>query len=183
MTGKQIMFFTVFEDIEQILIDIETIVDIRYYMAGLFDSENITAYNSIFDSNNVGFTSSGDWNRIDRYMVMKKEIPLYVEAVPQRRGGIKYAVDQEGNPKSIEIKLGGIYTEKENVIVAGRASTISQENDSLELYKLFSSKIKKKFKRFGMFYVGPEAEKKLREGWRLVQNEGFAKGYDLTLDG
>ncbi|GEN68602.1 hypothetical protein [Chryseobacterium rhizosphaerae] len=185
MKSKQTMFFTVFEDIEQILRDIETTVDICYYYDAplLLDTKNIPVYDSIFDTPNVGTAQSAFWLTNYSYLVMKKDILLNINEIPQRKGGMKYDIDQVINPQSIELKLGGIYTEKEHVIIAGRVATISQANDSLELYKLFSSKIKKEFKKIGMFYVGSEAEKKLREGWRLVQDEGFSKEYDLTLKG
>jgi hypothetical protein len=49
------------------------------------------------------------------------------------------------------------------------------------LYKLFSNKIKKKFKKIGTFYVGKIAEEKLKEGWRLVTNEKSPREYDLTF--
>ena len=83
------------------------------------------------------------------------------------------------NPQSIEIKIGGIY--KENVIVAGRVATISEDSDSIELFKLLSTKLKKEFKKIGAFYVGKSAEQKLKEGWRLVTNEKLSKEYDLAL--
>lgn len=182
MRGKQTMFFAVLEDVEKILQDIEAVVGIRYYRAGLLDSKDIPAYTSIFDTPNLGVALSGDWNRIDTYMILKKAIPLYVEEVPQKKGGLKFAVDQMCNPASIELKIGGIYPEIEHVIVAGRVATISDDPDSNELYKLFSARIKKAFKRIGAFYVGKVAEEKLKSGWRLVTNEKSPKEYDLALE-
>lgn len=181
MKSKQTMFFVVLEDIEQILRDIETAIGIRYYKAGLLDTASIPTYNSIFAAPNLGFALSGDWNRVDSYIILKETIPLNIREVPQRAGGVKFAVDQMMNPKSIELKLGGIYQEKENVIVAGRVGVISEDSDSNELYKLFSTKIKKAFKKIGTFYVGKIAEEKLKEGWRLVTNEKSPKEYDLAL--
>ncbi len=181
MKSKQTMFFVVLEDVEQILRDIETTIGIRYYKAGLLDTASVPTYNSIFDTPNLGFALSGDWNRIDNYIILKEGTPLNSREVPQRTGDKKFAVDQMNNPKSIELKLGGIYQEKENVIVAGRVATISEDSNSNELYKLFSTKIKKTFKKIGAFYVGQIAEEKLKEGWRLVTNEKSPKEYDLAL--
>ena len=182
MKSKQTMYFAVLEDIEQIVREIELSIDIRYYKAGLLDSESIPTLNSLFEDPNVGFVLSGDWNRIDRYIILKKSTTLNIREVPQIAGGIKFAVDQMNNPKSIEFKLGGIYQEKENVIVAGRVATVSEDSDSNELYKIFSSKIKKKFKKIGAFYVGKIAEEKLKDGWRLVTNEKSPREYDLVLN-
>lgn len=176
------MFFTILEDIEPILRDIEATIGIRYYKAGLLDIENIPAYNTIFDIPNIGTTLFGDWNRIDHYIILKKAISLNIREVPQRAGGVKFAVDQQINPQSIELKLGGIYQEQKNIIVAGRVATISDDSDSNELYKLFSTKIKKAFKKIDVFYVGKTVEEKLREGWRLVTNEKLPRDYDLALN-
>ncbi len=181
MKSKQIMFFTLLEDIENIIRDFESVIEIQYYKTGLLDSKNIPTYNSVFNTPNVGFTLSGDWNRIDDYLIIKKTLSLNIDEVPQRTGGMKFAVDQGNNPKSIELKIGGIYKEKENVIVAGRVATISEDSDSIELYKLLSTKIKKEYKKIGAFYVGKSAEQKLREGWRLVTNEKSPREYDLAL--
>jgi hypothetical protein len=94
---------------------------------------------------------------------------------------MKFTVDQLNNPKSIELKIGGIYKDKNNVIVAGRIATVSADEVSNELFKLFSLKMKKEFKRIGTFYVGRKAEEKLSLGWRLVTNEKSPKEYDLAL--
>jgi hypothetical protein len=143
--------------------------------------KNIPTYDSLFNVPNVGFTLSGDWNRIDNFLVMKKETLLNIETVPQRVGGVKFAVDQLMNQKSVTLKLGGIYKDAENVIVAGRVATVSEDSDSNELYKLFTTKLKKEFKKIGTFYVGRKAEEKLKMGWRLVTNEKSPKEYDLAL--
>jgi len=181
MKSKQTMFFAILEDVENILQEIETTIGIRYYKAGLLDTASIPTYNSIFDAPNLGFALSGDWNRIDSYIILKEATSLNIREVPQSAGGKKFAVDQMNNPKSIELKLGGIYQDKENVIVAGRVATISDDSDSSELYKLFSNKIKKTFRKIDAFYVGQIAEKKLKEGWRLVTNEKSPKEYDLSF--
>lgn len=182
MKSRQLMFFAVLEDIEPVIKDIESSIDIRYYNAGLqlFDSESIPAYDSILDIPNIGITFSGDWNRIDNYLVIKKKEQLIVRKIPQRTGEIKFSVDQMNNLKSIELKLGGIYQEKENVIVAGRIATISEDEESKELYNLFSTKIRKEFKIIGAFYVGKKAKEKLMLGWRLVTNEKSPREYDLV---
>lgn len=181
MKSKQIMFFTQLEDIENIIRDLESAIEIKYYKTGLLDSNNIPTYDSLFNVPNVGFTLSGDWNKIDNYLIMKKTTSLNVREIPQRTGEKKFAVDQMNNPKSVDLKLGGIYKEKENIIVAGRISTIFENSESTELYKLFTNKLKKEFKKIGTFYVGRKTEEKLKMGWRLVTNEKLPKEYDLVL--
>lgn len=174
------MFFAMLEDIENSIRDIESMIDIQYYKTGLLDSKSIPTYKSVFYVPNIGVALSGDWNRLDNYLITKKTTLINVREVPQKTGETKFAVDQMNNPKSIEMKLGGIYREK-NVIVAGRISTISEDSDSNELYTIFTTKLKKELKKIGVFYVGKKAEDKLRLGWRLVTNEKSPKEYDLAL--
>lgn len=176
------MFFALLTDMESILKKAESYLSIHYFKMGMFESRDIPHYRSVFDMPNLGFTLSGDWNRIDSYLVIPQATLPDIRDVPQRAGGIKYAVDQAANAKSIELKLGGIYKEKENILVAGRVGTISESEFSLDTFKLFSSLIRKGFKKIGSFYVGKNAEEKLREGWRLVTNDKSPKGYDLILE-
>jgi hypothetical protein len=179
--SKQIMFFAVFEDIEEILRDIERSIQITYYLTGLLDEISIPAYNSAFDIPNVGIVYAGDWNHIHNFLVTKSSTLLNVRNIPQRMGGMKYAVDQLANSESITVKFGGLYKLQENVIVAGRIGTISNNTDSNEIFKLFSTKIKKDFKKIGAFYVGKNAEQKLKSGWRLVTDSRLTKEYDLAI--
>ena len=181
MKTKQLLFFALLEDIEQILKYAELQINLAYFETGLLDTKNVKSYNSIFNVPNIGYTFVGDWNRIDSYLITKQEYSVNVRTVPQRKGNSKYAVDQMHNPESIELKLGGILKGSNNVLVAGRIATISEGKVSKELYKLFTTSIKKDFKKIGAFYVGKIAEEKLKSGWRLVTNDRSPKEYDLTL--
>jgi len=181
MKSKQLMFFGLIEDYELILKKIETQIFVKYYLMGLLDNKKIPSYNSIFDVSNIGYTQSGDWNRVDTYLVLKKETKLNIEIIPQKNGGTKFAVDQLYNPESIELKLGGIHKDIKNVLVAGRIATVSEEITSLELYKIFTTNFRKKFKKIGAFYVGEFAKEKLKSCWRLVTDVNSPKEYDLAL--
>lgn len=181
MKSKQIMFFTTLEDITSIIKEIESEYSIKYFKNGLFDDTNFQQYDSAFDIPNLGFTEHGDWNLSQSYFVIPKSNILSIRDIPQRKGGIKYAVDGNINKDNIEFKPCGIYTGKENIIVAGRIATISETAFSQQLYKEFATKIKKNFSKIEEFYVGKEAEQKLRSGWRLVTNEKLAAGFDLKI--
>lgn len=181
MKSKQIMFFATLEDIKPLFQEIEDSIKIFYYSAGLYNCSKISTFRTIFETSNLAFVSSGDWNKIERYLILKEDENLNIREVIQRDGSMKFAVDQMNNLKSLEFKIGGIFSDKEKVIVAGRVSTISDDIDSNELFKLFSSRIKRNFKKNDTFYVGSTAETKLKEGWRLVTNEKSPIDYDLKI--
>jgi len=177
------MFFATFTDLQPILAEVEKVYSIHYFQMGLLDVPETVHYNSIFENPDVGFINNGDWNKDRCFLIMPKDLSLQIRDVPQRKGGIKYAVDALINQDSVCLQLGGIYREKENVLVAGKVGTVMDEHFSVEFYKFFSKKIKKAFKRIGAFYVGKEAEEKLYAGWRLVQDERRKPEYDLTVNG
>ena len=179
MKSKQTMFFTTLNDIKEIMKTTEELFSLKYYKKGLLDSPTFPKYDSILDVPDLGNPKFGDWNYNDIYLVIPKYLDLNIQEIPQRKGGTKYTIDPPINPTSILINIGGIYSE--NIIVAGKVGTVSNDDFSITLYKTISSKIKKQFKQIDGFYVGNEAMEKLKEGWRLVTNEKLDKGFDLRI--
>ncbi|WP_326981995.1 hypothetical protein VUJ46_17455 [Chryseobacterium sp. MYb264] len=180
MKSKQILFFATKEDIEPIMKIIEYNHSIRYYEMGLFDERESSTYNSVLEILNFGTPKNSDWNKDLRLMAMPKGIPLVTRTVPQVKGGVKYAIDPSQNQTSICFQFGGIYNE--GILLAGSCGTAFINDFSLEVFKDFSSHIKKEFKKIDNFYVGEKAEEKLKEGWRLVTNEKLSKEYDLVFE-
>ncbi len=180
MKSKQIFFFATATDIEPIIKSIETSFSIKYYEIGLFDSKINGLYNSVFEIPNLGFPKTGDWIKDTYIIAIPKDKSLVIREVPQKIGGIKYAVDALENQNSISFQFGGIY--KEGVLVAGKCGIAFLNDFSLKVFKEFSTRMSKNFKKIGTFYVGPIAEEKLKEGWRLVTNEKSPKEYDLALN-
>lgn len=182
MKSKQTMFFGTKGDYNNILLALESTFAISYVETGLFDTNMINRYESFLSIPNLGFTDRGKWISLEnRYMIVPKGTSVIMRDVPQRKGGNKYSVDSRQCADSVEFSPGGIYTKKSNVLVAGRVATISEGPFATELYKFLSSKIKSEFRKLDDFYVGNEAEAKLKEGWRLVTDEGLSEGFDLTL--
>ncbi len=175
------MFFVLLEDIRPILKEFESSFEIRYYKMRLLDNRNIPTYDSFLEIPNVGIATSGDGNRVDNYLIMPKSTSLNVRNIPQRTGDMKFAVDQLENAKSMELKLGGKYQNKENVIVAGRIATVSEDESSSDWFTFLSMRIKKNSLKVDSFYVGKQTEDKLRHGWRLVTNEKLSEAQDLKL--
>lgn len=179
MKSKQILFFATATDIEPIFKSVETSFTINYIEMGLFDSKNIKSYNTISDITNFGFPKVGDWNKDLRLMAIPKAMPVNIREVPQKTGGIKYAVDTLENQNSVFCQFGGIY--QDGILIGGSCGTTFFNDFSLQLFKDLSGKIKKNFNKIGTFYVGKEAEEKLKKGWRLATNEKSPREYDLSI--
>ncbi|PVD50033.1 hypothetical protein DC498_22195 [Terrimonas sp.] len=179
MKGKQLYYFADAVDMDPIFKKFEQIESVQYFQAGMFDLNFTPIFTSIFEYKDLGKVSSGDWNHTDSFLIIQKENHINVREVPQKKGGYKFAIDQMNNPKSIVFKVAGIL--KDGILVGGYVGTISNDEDSLKLFKSLTLLIKKEFKKIGNFYVGKDAQQKLASGWRLVTNEKSPKEYDLSL--
>jgi hypothetical protein len=182
MGSRQTLFFAIDDDLYSILALIEQEFAIEYVLMGRFETTTeIVQYLSFSEIPDFGLTKYGDWAGPDHgYMIKSSRSTLSIEEFKLSKGGVVYLIDMKLNPDTLEFTPKGIYTRKENVIIAGRVATIADGPFSSTIYKSLSSKIRKKFKRIGVFYVGPKAEEKLKEGWRLVQIENSPREYDLA---
>src|SRR5690606_39199220 len=156
------------KDLISILDEIENKLDIEYVEMGRFEANKFGRYPSHSEIPNLGFTDWGSWSGLDHhYLITPVEAHLAVEEITLKGGGSVYLIDQKNNPASIELTTGGIFTQKEKVIIAGRIATISRDSRSVELFKLLSSGIARTFKKLDAYYVGPNAFESLNRGWRL----------------
>lgn len=178
MKSKQILFFATSDDIKSIILSIESTHQIKYYEMGLFENKSSSSYNSISEIKNFGIDIAGDWNKSLRFMALPMNSSIKIREVPQKNGNLRYALDPIENQMSICFQFGGIY--QEGVLIAGSCFTVNSNIFAMQIFKDFSSKLKKNFKKIGSFYVGENAAEKLKQGWRLVTNESSPKEYDLT---
>jgi hypothetical protein len=132
---------------------------------------------SLLDLRSLGVARTGDANHETKYLIADREIRIEVEDVPQRRGGVKYAIDQQANPKTIVITPGGLFGE--GCLIAGQIGTASDDTDSIALYELFHREFKSRFKKVKSYLVGAEARALLDKGWRLTSSIKAPIDYDL----
>ncbi|MFT4019729.1 MAG: hypothetical protein QM668_22385 [Agriterribacter sp.] len=159
MKGKQLYYFADAVDMYPIFQKFENLESVQYFQTGMFDSSLTPSFISIFEYGNLGKVLNGDWNHTDSFLIIKKGIHINVREVPQKKGGYKFAIDQMNNPKSIVFKVAGVL--KDGILVGGYMGTISNNEDSLRLFKSLTLLIKKEFKKIGSSYVGKSAQQKL----------------------
>jgi hypothetical protein len=179
MATKQLFFFAEIEDLQPILEVVESDENIQYCEAGIFDFFDTHVYYSSNDIPNLGYVDSGDWNHCKFYAVYPKGDTINKRIVPLKKGGVRYAIYQDNNPRTVILKVGGIF--KEGVLVGGSIGTISGDPFSLKLFNTYSKLLKRTFTKIGTFYVGSNAKIKLEKGWRLVTNDKSPKEYDLKI--
>ena len=180
MAKNQLSFFATKADLESLLRTVESERQLQFVETGLFDSPKLEPMHSLVGAPKLGNLSTGDHNHGPCYLVACREISIEVRPVPQRRGGIKYAVDQQANPKTIAFRPSGAFGE--NCLIDGQAGTVSDDSSSLELFQLFSKELRRQFTKVSEFYVGKEAGELLDKGWRLTANAKSPTLYDLKRD-
>lgn len=177
MKKNQLNLFATKSDLENLLQAVESKYPLQFVRTGLFDSPVIEALQSLLDVPDIGKVSVGDAVQAPRYLVAIRTTHVEVETVPQRRGGIKYSVSQKNNPKTVVFSPGGVFAE--TALIDGAVGTISDDLNSLELFRLFSKEIQGQFKKIREYYVGKEAASLLDKGWRLTHNVRSPILYDL----
>lgn len=177
MAKNQISFFATQSDLLPVLQAVEGSRPFEYIPSGSFNAPTVKRLESLITSPNLGIATVGDSNHEATYLIASRGTEVQIRDVPQRRGGVKYAVDQVANPKTIAIRPGGMYQDK--YLIAGQIGTASDDKDSFELFKLFSGELTKRFEKVKSFYVGPEARTLLDKGWRLTASVKASPEYDL----
>ena len=181
MAGKQAFFYGSNEDIRELLKNIESVQKFKYDQSGLFDEHELRSFESLAGIDDIGIAISGDNIQCAGYLVSMPEDEIQIRTIPQRKGGIKYAVDQKENPNTIIFCPGGEFS-NESAIIEGRISTAYDNVQSIGIYNLFLKHLKKLFNKHGGSYVGKGAHQLYKTDWRLTQNISSPVGYDLVIE-
>ena len=112
------------------------------------------------------------------YLVADKRQTIISHARPQSAGGIRYEVSQLGNPQTITFQPGGMFGDE--ALLYGRVATVSEAPASIELYRLFSTAIRKAFSKVKRDYVGSNAKALWESGIRLTQAVQSPREFDLA---
>ncbi len=180
MARNQLSFFATKSDLVSLLRIVESATPLQFVVAGLFDSPHIESLQSLLDDRNLGQVAVGSNNLAVSYLVAIREVAIEVRSVPQRNGGVKYAVDQRANPKAISFRPGGAFGE--GCLIDGQMGTVSDDSSSLALFQLFGKEIRRQLPKIKSFHVGKEASELLDKGWRLTQDTTAPPLYDLKRD-
>ncbi|UYZ59319.1 hypothetical protein [Hymenobacter latericus] len=173
-------FYATREHLLSVIAAIESRYSLKYCETGLFDSPEATSYPSLGLIPKLGIALR-DSAHSPNYLVLSTSCEVQVRAIPQRSGGIKYAVDQLSNPDTISFRPGGIH--KEGVLIEGTISTAYKAEFSQPIIKLFRRAIAQYFQKFDYgCYIGVQAKLLAEQGWRLVQSESQPQEYDQKIN-
>lgn len=168
MTNKSRLshFFATHEDLEPGIRRIESLREIRYALCNLYSTNDPVLFTSLLHIDDLGISTTGDTARSPAYLVLPASQAIYVETVPQRKGGVRYSLSQLGNPHSLVFRAGGLYGG--DCLVAGSTGTVCEDSVAVALYRDFTRELTRGFKKIRMYAVGPQALQMLDQGARLV---------------
>jgi hypothetical protein len=178
----QRLFFATAEDLLAVFERVEAGRRLAYTLTGLFETPELKLAPSgaaipTLDSPAPHPGAGAGYN----YLVTAAADPVVVREVPQRRGGVRYAIDRLANPRSVALMPGGLYPP--NVRLYGRVGTASDAEFSVRLCRAFATAIAESFRRIGAYYVGRQAEGLWRGGQRLTIGADSPRDYDLADPG
>lgn len=181
MKPKQILFFATREDLERGLERYEAETGSAWYRTG---SESGAAdlgplgFKEAFP--NLGVCDVGSQSQAPILLSLHRDCHASVRQEQRRIQGPLWTIDQEANPDSISVVMGGVYSP--SIVVAGRVATASSSTFSSALIRAFERHVLKDFKKVGQYRVGPGATERAARGARLV-TMGIDEpvDYDLRL--
>jgi hypothetical protein len=174
----QIHFYATREDLEPVIRAIEDTATFRYARTGLHTSSIYPEYLSALDIPSLGRATGDQAMMCEAYLVVRKSERIAIREIPQNCGGMRYAVDQLVNPRSIVFQSGGVRDGR--VVICSRVSTTGQSEEAKAMFRLFAGRLKKSFEKRQAFYVGPSVMRLKEEGFRLTMAVQSPKEYDLA---
>jgi hypothetical protein len=178
--GHSLYFFLTPTEQVELLAVFEAHAQVTYYRADTTSVPETPAITSLLTEESLGCLAIGDWNHSPSYLLTFPNEGVVVQKITLRKGGYAYSVNQGENPALACLRPSGQFME--GVLVAGSLDTFSYMSYSGLLFQRLVKLLKQRTRRIGTFWVGPEAEEKLRLGWRLVTTASSPREYDLVLD-
>jgi hypothetical protein len=175
--SKSIAFFAANKDLKSVAAAVEAGRQLQYILAGLFDTPDVPRAGSVEDIDSFGVAQKGDQAQERSYLVAPAASMVSVREVPQRRGGVKYAIDQMQNPATVVVRPGGRFGDV--AVISGQVGTATDDVNAMELFKSFEREIKRRFAKVKSYYVGPSAKELMESGVRLTASVRSPAEYDL----
>ncbi len=175
--SRVIDIFATRKDLTDVLVDVESAKSVHYVEAGMFDTPEPAQYGSCLEIPGLGAIRVAEANLAPIFLVADATLLFAIRPVPQRKGGIRYAMDQRMNPDSVALYPGGQFDDR--TIVAGSIGTCTESAASAGLLATIAAAIWRKWSEIKSYVVGPEAAAILDAGGRLTANVRSPREYDL----
>lgn len=173
--------FVTREDVLAVLHTLEQRVAIKYTLADWFsDSNAAPSWGCASDIPNLGVAQKGKQMLEAIYLISPRDVDVVSRRIEQRSGVAVYAIDQAYNPESITLRVGGVFGDK--AVIAGQCGTASEHEWSVAMFGKLKRAMAKQCRNVKGIFVGPEAQRLGRSGYRLTGSIGRSTEYDLVLE-
>lgn len=151
---------------------------LAFTLAGSFSTPNVSTYVQLDAVPNLGFAMSGDQLREPIFLIHKRDMNVSVREVHQRRGGVRYLIDQRENPACVGVCFGGQYGDA--FVISGQLGHGTDAPESKDLHQILLSRLRATFVSIKASRVGRNAATMLDRGARLTINHAADPAYDLA---
>jgi len=142
MPRKQLPLFATQSDFSALVQEVCSVRSLELAVMGLFDQAEPSV-----------LTDPKELQPFTAYLAFDKGLGVAARPVPQRNGGMKYAVDQLENPHTVALDCGGLLAGQR--LTAGQVGTSATGKHAEEIYALFAKVIRHRFEKIKAYYVGP----------------------------
>jgi len=151
--------------------NVESILPVNYVLSGMSPEPIVTRYRSFSELPKLGVSITGKHLLEPRYLVVPSEAAITRRAVPQRRGGVLFAIEPDVIFGSMIFHPGGTYGQ--DVLISGELGVCHHDDISVQIHGVFRSRFFEGFQKIWDYHVGAEAGRLLDSGVRLTSSAGL----------
>jgi hypothetical protein len=177
MGRYQFMFYATAGDLTPVLSLLEAQKKLQYTPMRDVVSDRAKIYFSYADIPDFGRTYDLTAVHNPAYLVALRGTVVQVKSIPQRTGGINFAIDQRLNRDTVTLRPGGMCGY--DMLLYGTIGTVSERDASLNLYDFMVEPYLARFVQVNEFFLGPEAFALWKSGVRLTTSATSPTKFDL----
>lgn len=166
MGHYQFMFFATARDIAPVLSLLEAQKKLQYTPMRHVVTDRAQIYLSYGDIPDFGRTDHPTAVMNPDYLVALQGTVVQVRSIPQRTGGINFAIDQRLNKDTVTLRPGGMYGH--DALLYGSIGTVSESDASLDLYDFMVEPFLARFANMHGLFLGLEAFDLWKSGVRMT---------------
>jgi hypothetical protein len=159
-------FFATAADLRPGLASAQKSIPSEFVLHEMRDDASLTVYQSLADAPDFGLSERGSVSGSPQYFVFRRGSVPKPRAIPQERGGTKYAVDP--TPDCLILRCGGLHEPTAALVAGELQQPLEPSRQAVEMFDVYASELLRSFKKVGLYWLGPEALEGFRGAQRLV---------------
>src|SRR5580704_19799090 len=167
---SRILFMATTKDLRALMTEFETQKPVMYTLTGFPDKPLLHQSFFFAEINDFGIPKFGNMGLEDSFLLSDSKLEIKVEPVPQNKGGVKYQIYTELNPRTLLLRPGGLF--QGNTVISSELMKYSDEPEAKEMFAVFQRTVKRQFTKHDTYpyWLGKEASQMLETGFRLTND-------------